>query len=140
MDTTAVLTKWTVVQLRAQLLERGLPTAGKKAELIGRLEPVLVEERQQAAQAAEQAAERRRKQSISVGIKDQAHEAPAIFKLKMTDSMEKAFTAYARQRRLAAAELVFLFDGDRVEWQATPLEVRLSAITAGSIQPNLTAR
>ena len=138
----AELTKHTVVLLRAELKARGLITSGVKLDLIGRLAPHVQRERAEAAEAAAAAAEQKLHSTIAVRIKSQMAGGDSVFNLKMTDTMATAFGSYAECRGVARGSLVFMFDGVRCSWDATPLDLDLEdedQIDCFRVQPTAAA-
>ena len=113
------LARSTAVVLRDELKSRGCLTSGVKSALIERLAPLIRSEREEAAAAATAAAERRRKSTIILRIC-----APGeleVYRLKMTDRLGRVFSQYTASRDAGPAQ--FLFDGEVVAWEATPLEL-----------------
>ncbi len=48
----------------------------------------------------------------------------AFFKVKKSTKMSKIFDAYANRKGVAANALRFLLDGDRIQGEMTPKQVR----------------
>ena len=117
------LARSTAAVLRDELKSRGCLTSGVKSALIERLAPLIQSEREEAAAAATAAAERRRKSTISLRICAPEEGELEVYRLKMTDNLGRVFSKYTASRDAGPAQ--FLFDGEVVAWEATPLELDL---------------
>ena len=117
------LARSTAAVLRDELKSRGCLTSGVKSALIERLAPLIQSEREEAAAAATAAAERRRKSTISLRICAPEEGELEVYRLKMTDNLGRVFSQYTASRDAGPAQ--FLFDGEVVAWEATPLELDL---------------